>query len=58
MSEDYFLFQISVVFFFVVLGFELRAYTWTNSTNYFFVMGFFETGSCELFAGFELLLSE
>jgi hypothetical protein len=43
-------------FFFVVRGFELRAHTLSHSANPFFVMGFFEIGSCELFAGagFEL----
>jgi hypothetical protein len=40
----------------VVLGFELRAYTLSHSTSPFFVKGFFEIGSPELFvqAGFEL----
>jgi hypothetical protein len=40
----------------MVLGFELRVYTLSHSTSLFFVMGFFEIGSCELFAlaGFEL----
>jgi hypothetical protein len=44
-------------FFFSVLEFELRAYTLSQSTMHpkpvhhpFFVIGFFETGSCELFA--------
>jgi hypothetical protein len=38
------------------LEFELRAYTLSPSTNPFFVMGFYEIESCELFAwaGFEL----
>jgi hypothetical protein len=42
-------------FFFVVLGFELRAHTLSHSTSPFFVMGFFEIGSCKLFpwAGFK-----
>jgi hypothetical protein len=35
---------------FSVLGFELRAYTLSHSTSPFFVMGFFQIGSCELFA--------
>jgi hypothetical protein len=37
-------------FFFAVLEFELRAYTLSHSTSPFFVTGFFEIGSCELFA--------
>jgi hypothetical protein len=38
-------------FFFVVLRFELRAYTLSQpAALYFFVKGFFEIGSCELFA--------
>jgi hypothetical protein len=51
-------------FFFVVLGFELSAsrlidrhfYHLNHPASPFFVMGFFELGSCELFAwaGFEL----
>jgi hypothetical protein len=38
-----------------VLGFELRAYTLSHISPPFFVMGFFEIGSPELFAraGFE-----
>jgi hypothetical protein len=36
-------------FSFPVLGFELRAYTLSHSTSLFFVMGFFEIGSQELF---------
>jgi hypothetical protein len=40
--------------FFVVLGFELRAYTLSHSTSLFcdvcFFFFFFEVGSCELFA--------
>jgi hypothetical protein len=38
----------------MVLGFELRTYTLSHSTNPIFVMGFFEIGSHELFveAGF------
>jgi hypothetical protein len=32
-----------------VLGLELRAYTLSHSTSPFFVMGFFEIGSHELF---------
>jgi hypothetical protein len=44
------------LFIFAVLGFELRAYTLSHSTSPIFVIGFFEMGSCELFAwvGFEL----
>jgi hypothetical protein len=38
------------VFFFPVLGFELRAYTSSHSTSPFFVIEFFEIGSQELFA--------
>jgi hypothetical protein len=38
------------VFLFSVLGFELRTYTLSHSTSSFFVMGFFEIESCELFA--------
>jgi hypothetical protein len=43
-------------FFFVVLEFELGAYTLSHSTSPFFMMGFFEIGSHDLFvwAGFEL----
>jgi hypothetical protein len=37
-------------FVFAVLGFELRAYTFSYHQP-FFVMGFFEIGSSELFAG-------
>jgi hypothetical protein len=48
-----------LIYFFLcvlVLGLELRAFTLSHSTNPFFVKGFFEIGSCELFAqaGFEL----
>jgi hypothetical protein len=45
----------NLFFFFVVLGFKLRAYTLGHTTT-FFVMGTFEIGSHELFAqvGFEL----
>jgi hypothetical protein len=39
-----------MMFFFVVLGFKVRAYTSSHSTSPFFVMGIFEIGSCELFA--------
>jgi hypothetical protein len=44
------------VCFFEVLGFELRAYTLSHSTNPFFVKGVFEIASRKLFAwaGFEL----
>jgi hypothetical protein len=37
-------------FCFVFLGIELRAYTLSHSTSFFFVMDFFEIGSQELFA--------
>jgi hypothetical protein len=37
-------------FCFAVLGFELRTYTLGHSTSPIFVMGFFEIGSCKLFA--------
>jgi hypothetical protein len=40
----------SFFFFFVVLGFELRAYTLSHSTSPFFVTGFFEIRFYELFA--------
>uniref|UniRef100_A0A8C0WBV6 TRASH domain-containing protein n=1 Tax=Castor canadensis TaxID=51338 RepID=A0A8C0WBV6_CASCN len=44
------------IFFFPILGFELRTYTSSHSTSPFFVMGFCKIGSLELFAqaGFEL----
>jgi hypothetical protein len=41
---------IGFSFFFVVLEFELRAYTLSRSTSLVFVMGFFKIGSFELFA--------
>jgi hypothetical protein len=43
------------IYLFMVLGFELRTYTLSHCTSPFFVMGFFEIGSHELFAqvGFE-----
>jgi hypothetical protein len=49
----------AVLFLFVVLEFELRAYNLSHPTSPphpFFVMGFFKIGSHELFAqaGFEL----
>jgi hypothetical protein len=40
---------LSLFFPFAVLGFEFRTYTLTHSTSPFFVMGFFEIGSEELF---------
>jgi hypothetical protein len=45
-------------FFFVMLGFEQRAFPLSHSPS-LFVMAFFEIGSSELFAlaGFELLPS-
>jgi hypothetical protein len=46
----YFAFLFYLFTYFVVLGFELRAYTLSHSTSPFFVMGFFEIGSCKLFA--------
>jgi hypothetical protein len=36
--------------FFALLGLELRAYTLSHSTSPFFVMGFFQIESHELFA--------
>jgi hypothetical protein len=36
--------------FFAVLGLELRTYTLSHSTSPFFVLDFFEIGSCKLFA--------
>jgi hypothetical protein len=47
------LFLIFVFHFFlvlVVLGLELMVYTLNHSTSPFYVMGFFEIGSYELFA--------
>jgi hypothetical protein len=38
--------QLSLSFFFAVLGLELRAYTLSHSTSPFSVMGFFKIGSC------------
>jgi hypothetical protein len=38
------------LFFFVVLGLELRAYTLSHSTSPFFVMGVFRDSFCEPFA--------
>jgi hypothetical protein len=48
-----------LVLFFAVLGFELRACTFSHSTSPFLWWDFFQIGSCELFAqgGFELLSS-
>jgi hypothetical protein len=48
--------DLHTFFFFCITGFELRAYTLSHSTSPFFVMGFFEVGSHNLFAqpGFEL----
>jgi hypothetical protein len=37
-------------FFFLVLGFEFRAYILSHSTSPIFVKGVFEIGSHELFA--------
>jgi hypothetical protein len=44
-----------ILFYFVVLWLEFRASTLSHSTSPFFVLGFFEVGSHELFAqaGFE-----
>jgi hypothetical protein len=44
------LFLGSFLGFFLVLGFELRAYTLSHSTSPFFVMDFFEIESFKLFA--------
>jgi hypothetical protein len=43
------------LFFLMILGFELRAYTLSHSTSPFLVMGFFEIGFHGVFvqAGFE-----
>jgi hypothetical protein len=51
-----FIIYISLSLFFVVMGFEFKAYTLSHSTSSFFVMGFFGIGSLELFAqdGFKL----
>jgi hypothetical protein len=48
--------QPDLLFFFAVLGFELRVYILSHFTSPFFVIGIFEIESCELFvqAGFEL----
>jgi Na+/proline symporter len=56
-KKKFYLFICLFVYLFIflaVLGFELRAYTLSHSTSPFFVMGFFEIGSCELYpqAGF------
>jgi hypothetical protein len=47
--------SLSLSFFFVVLGFELRVSTLSHSTSPLFVMGFYKIGSHERFAlaGFE-----
>jgi hypothetical protein len=44
------------IYIYMVLGFELRAYTLSYSTSPFIEMGFFKRGSHKLFtqAGFEL----
>jgi hypothetical protein len=39
-----------LLFFLVVLGLELRAYTLSHSTSPSFVMGFFEIGSHQVFS--------
>jgi hypothetical protein len=39
-----------IFFFFVVVGFELRAYTLSHSASPFLMMTFFEIGFLELFA--------
>jgi hypothetical protein len=41
--------HIFFLIFFLVLGFELKAYTLSHSTSPFFVMVFFELGSHKLF---------
>jgi hypothetical protein len=48
--------NIYLFIYFVVLGFELRAYTLSHSTSHFIVLVFFKIGSGELFAwaGFKL----
>jgi hypothetical protein len=51
--------SLVLFFLFLVLAFELRAYTSSHSTSPFFVMGFFKIEYCELFlcwifAGFKL----
>jgi hypothetical protein len=48
------------ILFFAVLGLELKVYTLSRSTSPFFVKGFFEIGSHELFAwaGFKPLAPE
>jgi hypothetical protein len=43
-------FHLEFFFFFVVLGFELRAYTLSHSINSFLVKGIFKIESRELFA--------
>jgi hypothetical protein len=52
----FFYITVHLFIYLLVLGLELRAYTLSHSTGPFFVMGFFEIGSWELFAqaGFEL----
>jgi hypothetical protein len=46
-------------FFFVVLGFELRTFTFSHSTSTFCLMGFFEIGSrFKAQACFELQFSD
>jgi hypothetical protein len=48
--------SVSFLFFFLaVLGLELRALTWSQLHQPYYCEGFFEIGSCELFAwvGFE-----
>jgi hypothetical protein len=49
------LFSSLNLYFFLVLGLELRAYTLSQLYQSFFVKGFFKIGSCKLFAqaGFE-----
>jgi hypothetical protein len=45
-----FFFFFFFFFFLWLLGFELKAYTFSHSAGPIFVMGFFEIGSRELFA--------
>jgi hypothetical protein len=47
---------VKMIFFFVVLGLELRTYTWIHSTKSFLMKGFSKITSSKLFAlaGFEL----
>jgi hypothetical protein len=46
----FFFFFLNGLFFFAVLGLELRAYTLSYSSSPIFVKDVFEIGLCELFA--------